>query len=140
MMERFKTMQPYLTIKLALGQSNTWELMFCDRKTCVAQMSFVGENIRKWIEDWMGAAMPLGGRVTKNNACMANSVVYQMSLRLLHETNIEGIQETIEGFLWSGNKDKKRYHLVCSKLICKPRAKGGLGLKNVTKFNIILMC
>jgi hypothetical protein len=36
------------------------------------------------MDGWMGGAMYIGGRVTKIDACLANSVVYHMSMRILH--------------------------------------------------------
>jgi hypothetical protein len=63
-----------------------------------------------------------------------------MSLRLLHKTNKEGLEKPIRRFLWAGNGKKKKYHLVKWKLICKPQCKGGMGMKNFSKFNISLGC
>jgi hypothetical protein len=34
---------------------------------------------------------------------------------------------------------EKKYHLVSWRHICRPRSKGGLGMKYLTKFNISLM-
>jgi hypothetical protein len=92
------------------------------------------------MEGWMGGAMSIGGRVTKIEACLSNSAVYQKSMRLLHKSNIEGMKQPIRAFLWASSRGKKRYHLVKWKLICTPRRKGGLGIKNLYRFNISLMC
>jgi hypothetical protein len=54
-----------------------------------------------------------------------------MSMRLLHKTNIEGMEKPIRVFLWASYRGKRRYHLVKWKLICTPRSKGGLGIKNL---------
>jgi hypothetical protein len=43
-------------------------------------------------------------------------------------------------FFWAGSVDKRKYHFVKWRWICKPKKKGGLGLKNLAKFNVILMC
>jgi hypothetical protein len=55
-------------------------------------MSFVGEKIKKGTDGWMGNALSIGGRVTKIDACLSNSVIYQMSLRLLHKSNIDQME------------------------------------------------
>jgi hypothetical protein len=44
-------------------------------------MKFVGDKIRKGTKGWMGGAMSIGGRVTKIDACLSKSVVYQISMR-----------------------------------------------------------
>ena len=46
----------------------------------------------------------------------------------------------MRSFLWTGGTGKRKYHLVKWKLICKPRSKRGLGVKNLSLFNISLMC
>jgi hypothetical protein len=88
----------------------------------------------------MGGALSIVGRFVKIEACLANSAVYQMLLRLFHKTTIEDFKKPIRAFLWSTNSDKRKYHLVKWKHICKPRSKGGLAIKDLTRFNISLMC
>jgi hypothetical protein len=103
-------------------------------------MKFVEEKLKKGMEGWMSGSMSLGGKVTKIDACLSNSVVYQMSLRLLHKANIEGMEKPIRDFIWASTRGKRRYHLVSWKLVCIPKSKGGLGIKNLRRFNISLMC
>jgi hypothetical protein len=63
-----------------------------------------------------------------------------MSLRLLHKSNIEGMEKPIRSFFWTSTRGKRRYHLVSWKLVCTPKSKGGPGIKNLHRFNISLMC
>ncbi|PNT60803.1 hypothetical protein BRADI_5g05195v3 [Brachypodium distachyon] len=42
--------------------------------------------------------------------------------------------------MWQGGQQKKKYHLVKWKLICRPKKKGGLGVKNLRTLNISLLC
>jgi hypothetical protein len=78
--------------------------------------------------------------VIKIDACLSSVAVYQMSMRLLHKTTIEQIDKPIRSFFWAGSADKKKYHFVKWKWICKPKRKGGLGIKDLHLFNISLMC
>jgi hypothetical protein len=126
-------------------QTGTWPIKYlgisvCHRRTIVAEMKFVGERIRKGTEGWIGGALSIGGRVTKIDACLSNSPVYQMSLRLLHKTNLEELEKPIRAFFWASSRNKKKVYWVSWKRICKPKCKGGLGIKNLTKFNISLIC
>jgi hypothetical protein len=88
-------------------QIGTWPIKYlgtpvCARRTSIAEMKFVEENIKKGVEGWMGnQCMSIGGRVTKIDACLSNSVVYQISLRLIHKTNIEGMEKPIRYFMWA---------------------------------------
>jgi hypothetical protein len=61
-------------------------------------------------------------------------------MRLLQKSNIEGMEKPIRSFLWASYRGRRRYHLVKWKLICTPKSKGGLGVKNLSRFNISLMC
>jgi hypothetical protein len=63
-----------------------------------------------------------------------------MSMRLLHKTIIENMDKRTRSFFWAGSADKRKYHFVKWRWICKPKKKGGLCLKYLTKFNISLMC
>jgi hypothetical protein len=47
--------------------------------------------------------MSTGGRVIKIDACLSNSALYQMSMRLFHKTNIEKIKKPTRAFFWVGN-------------------------------------
>jgi hypothetical protein len=50
------------------------------------------------------------------------------------------MEKPIRAFLWASSRNKKKYYLVFWKRICKPKCKGGLGIKDLTKFSISLMC
>jgi hypothetical protein len=64
----------------------------------VAEMSFLGEKTKKKMGGWMGNAMSIGGRVVKIDACLSSVAVYQMSMRLLHKSNIEQMDKPIRSF------------------------------------------
>jgi hypothetical protein len=51
-------------------------------------------------------------RLVKIDACLSSTVVYQMSLRLLHKTNIEQLDKPIRSFFWASSADKRKYHFV----------------------------
>uniref|UniRef100_A0A0A9ENT9 Uncharacterized protein n=1 Tax=Arundo donax TaxID=35708 RepID=A0A0A9ENT9_ARUDO len=43
-------------------------------------------------------------------------------------------------FFWQGGGTKRKYHLVKWDRICMPKKKGGLGIRNLRKMNISLLC
>jgi len=43
-------------------------------------------------------------------------------------------------FLWQSNGPKKKYHLIKWTVVCKTKCRGGLGIKNIWKMNISLLC
>jgi hypothetical protein len=74
----------------------------CARRPNVAEIGILGEKTKKKICGWVGNSISIGGRVTKIDAFLSSIVVYQMSMRLLHKTNIEEIYKPIRSFLISG--------------------------------------
>jgi hypothetical protein len=41
-----------------------------------------------------------------------------------------------EGFFWQGGHSVRKYHLVKWKILCRPKDREGLGIKNLDKMNI----
>jgi hypothetical protein len=124
-------------------QQGSWPIKYLGTPVCArntTEMSFLGEKTKKKMGGWMGNTMSIGGRVVKINACLSSVAVYQMSMRLLHKSNIEQMDKPIRSFFWSGSADKRKYHFVRWNWICKSKKKDGLGIKNLHKFNVSLMC
>jgi hypothetical protein len=72
---------------------------------------------------WMGNAMSIGGRVVKTDACLSSVAVYQISMRLLHKSNIEHMDKPIRSFFWAASAGKRKYHIVKWKWIYKSKKK-----------------
>jgi hypothetical protein len=43
-------------------------------------------------------------------------------------------------FFWQGSSTKKKYYLVRWTMITRPKNKGGLGVKDLIKMNISILC
>ena len=63
-----------------------------------------------------------------------------MSMSLLHKTIINKIDVIRKRFFWQGGGTKRKYHLVKWSRICQTKEKGGLGVKDLRKMNISLLC
>jgi hypothetical protein len=50
------------------------------------------------------------------------------------------MSKPIRAFFWDGDANKRKYHFIKWRWICKPKSKGGLGIKDLYKLNISLMC
>jgi hypothetical protein len=96
-------------------QKGSWPIKYlgtpvCAKRTTIVEMSFLGEKTRKKMSGWISNSMSIEGRMIKIDACI--SAVYQMSMRLLHKTNIEQMDKPIRYFFWDGSADKRKYHFV----------------------------
>jgi hypothetical protein len=89
-------------------------------------MGFLGEKTKNKMGGWIGNFMSTRGRFIKIVACLCSVAVYQMSMRVLHETNTEEMDRPIRSLFLAGSADKRKYHFVRWRWICKPKKKGGL--------------
>jgi hypothetical protein len=97
-------------------QQGTWPIKYlgapmCARRPTVAEMGFLGEKTKKKMSGWVGNSMSIGGRLIKINACLSSIAIYQMSMRLLHKTNIEEIDKPIRSFFWARSADRRKYQV-----------------------------
>lgn len=63
-----------------------------------------------------------------------------MSIYLLPKTVVYRLDKIRRTFLWQGGGTKKKYHLITWPKICKNKKKGGLGIKDIRKMNLSLLC
>jgi hypothetical protein len=74
------------------------------------------------------------------NSSLSNTPIYHMSMFLLSKTVIKRMDKLRRKLFWQGGSLKKKYHLVKWSKICKAKKKGGLGVKNLRKMNVSLLC
>jgi len=63
-----------------------------------------------------------------------------MSLYLLPISVVENLDKQRRTFFWQGGRVKRKYHLVKWGILCKSKKKGGLGIKDIRKINLSLLC
>lgn len=59
---------------------------------------------------------------------------------LLPKTTVKSLDKQRRTFFWQGGGQKRKYHLVKWEIICKSKKKGGLGIKDIRKTNLSLLC
>lgn len=84
--------------------------------------------------------MSIAGRLTLITSSLNSAPIYHMSLYLLPKTVIKEMDKVRRTFFWQGGHTKRKYHLVKWVKICKSKKKGGLGIKDVRKMNLSLLC
>jgi len=98
------------------------------------------EKNEKKLKVWKGSSLSIAGRTTLINSSLSNSFIYHMSLYLLPKTIVATLDKQRRKFFWQGGGTKKKYHMVAWKTIRASKAKGGLGIKDISKMNISLLC
>jgi hypothetical protein len=87
-----------------------------------------------------GSSLSIGGRAILINSILSNLAIYHMLVFLLPNTTLKRMEKSRRKFFWQRGQLKKKYHLVRWGKICKSKKKGGLGIKNLRKVNISLLC
>jgi hypothetical protein len=98
------------------------------------------EKSAKKLDVWQGGVMSFGGRTILINASLSNASIYHMSMFLLPKTTIENLDKRRRRFFWQEGSLKRKCQLVRWEFFCRDGKKGGLGIKNLRKMNISLLC
>jgi hypothetical protein len=98
------------------------------------------DKYAKKMDVWQGSSLSMAGRTTLINASFVSSTLYHMSMYLVPKTVIKRLDKNRRKFFWLGGSLKRKYHLVRWQKICRSKKKGGLGIKNLWKMNIALLC
>jgi hypothetical protein len=106
----------------------------------VADWLPICEKVMKRLDGWKGSSLSLGGRLVLINSCLSNLPVYAMSMFWLHVSVIDKMDTARKRFFWQGGNMKKKYHLIKWNKITKPKNRGGLGIKDLRRMNISLLC
>ena len=98
------------------------------------------EKNEKKLATWKGSSLSIAGRTTLINSSLSSSFIYHMSMYLLPKTVIKALDKQRRTFFWQGGGTRKKYHLVKWDVICLDKKNGGLGIKDIFKMNISLLC
>jgi hypothetical protein len=106
----------------------------------VADWAKMEEKPAKKLDTWQGNSLSIAGRTTLINSSLVNSTIYHMSMYLLPKTVIKRMDKNRRKFFWQGGSLKKKYHLVQWRKVCRAKKQRGLGIKNLRKVNVSLLC
>ena len=81
----------------------------------------------------------LGGRITLIQSCLTHLPSYFLSLFKIPALVAAKIERMQRDFLWSGVGEGKRNHLVSWDVVCKSKAKRGLGFGKIALRNVALL-
>ncbi|GKV36996.1 hypothetical protein SLEP1_g45072 [Rubroshorea leprosula] len=91
------------------------------------------------LSTWKGRYLSLGGRITLINLVLSSLPVFWMSMYLIPKGTILSLDKIRIGFLWGGAVGEKKINWVKWEQVCKGKKQGGLGVKDLRKFNIALL-
>jgi hypothetical protein len=98
------------------------------------------EKLIKRMDGWKGSALSFGVRLILINLCLSSIPTYYMSMHLLPKTILQRMYRTRKRFFWRGGGEKRKYHLVKWSKANSPKQKCGLGIKDLRRMNLNLLC
>lgn len=105
----------------------------------VVDWSFLVDKIRKRLNKWAGRHISFARRMTLINSILATVHVYQLSFALIPISILNMIKSLQCRFLWGENGVEKKISWVNWDVICKKKNEGGLGVRNLGRFNRALL-
>ncbi|XP_058784527.1 uncharacterized protein LOC131659337 [Vicia villosa] len=91
----------------------------------------VVNNINRRLSSWKGRNITMGGRVTLINSVLNSIPIFTLSFFKIPGNIAKAIRKIQSEFLWSGKLEKRSIHWVKWEVVCRPMAKGGLGVRDV---------
>jgi hypothetical protein len=88
---------------------------------------------------WKRLYLSKGGRVALIKSTLCNLPTYLLSLFPIPADMAKRIEKIQRDFLWGGLNDEVKLHLIDWDTVCSPISEGGLGIRNVRKFNQALL-
>ncbi|GKV41384.1 hypothetical protein SLEP1_g48927 [Rubroshorea leprosula] len=109
------------------------------RRRCIAMWSPMIDSFKKKLASWKNRFISLGGRITLLNSVLSSLPVFMMSVHLLPKGLILILDKIRRNFLWGGGENNKKINWVCWEKVCRSKLDGGLGVKDLRKFNLALL-
>ena len=97
------------------------------------------ERISKRLDWWQKTYLSFGGRITLIQSCLTHMSYYFLSLFKIPASVAAKIERLQRDFLWSKVGEGKRDYLVSWDVMCKSKAKGGLGFEKIILRNVALL-
>ncbi|GKC66612.1 hypothetical protein Tco_1099210 [Tanacetum coccineum] len=97
------------------------------------------DKIKGRTKDWKYKYLSYAGRLMLIAAVLESISMYWASVFKLPKTVIKEINGILKKYMWSNGDSAKGKAKVAWKKICKPREFGGLGIKDLEKWNATLL-
>ncbi|KAL4348543.1 hypothetical protein GQ457_17G007650 [Hibiscus cannabinus] len=117
----------YLGLPLIVGKSK------------MEAFKFLIENVDKRSGNWSKNLLSFGGREIFIKSVAQGIPAYAMCCFMLPDCILEPIVSTTRNFWWSGRHNERGWSHVAWHNLCKPKVAGGLGFRDLKRFNLALL-
>lgn len=96
-------------------------------------------HLKNMVSPWCAKQLSAAGRETLIKAVGQAVATYSMSCFQLSATTCKKITSCLAKFWWGGNEKKKKMHWASWPKVAVPKAVGGMGFREIKKFNQALL-
>ncbi|GKV27402.1 hypothetical protein SLEP1_g36575 [Rubroshorea leprosula] len=97
------------------------------------------QGFKNRLASWKGKLLSLGGRITLVNSVLSSLLVFFMSFFFVPKGVINELEKIRRDFLWGKKEGGGGISWVKWDSVCKPKEEGGLGVRDLRTFNIVLL-
>ena len=91
------------------------------------------------LSKWAQKNISMAGKVTLINSVLNALPIYLLSFFKIPQKVVHRLVTLQRNFLWGGDREHKKIPWVKWEEVCLPKAEGGLGIKDIAKFNEALL-
>ena len=104
-----------------------------------ASFSQIKERVWAKMKGWKERLLSAAGKEVLIKAVAQAIPTYAMSCFKLPQSLCQDLEAMVRKFWWGNNSDNKKIHWVKWKSLCQPKSSGGLGFRDLGKFNKALL-
>ncbi|XP_021717958.1 uncharacterized protein LOC110685744 [Chenopodium quinoa] len=97
--------------------------------------SHLCEKIDRRLAGWKSKYLSLAGRITLAKSTLSTMSFYSMQTAKVPRTITENIDRKLRRFIWGGNEDKNKVHILAWDTLQKPKDQGGIGISSAKQAN-----
>lgn len=101
--------------------------------------NFLCEKIDRRLAGWKTKYLSLAGRITLAKSIVSSLAYYSMQTAKIPKIVCDDIDRKTRRFVWGGNEDTKKVHLIAWDALQRPKDQGGLGLHSASHANKAFM-
>ncbi|KAG7583258.1 Reverse transcriptase domain [Arabidopsis suecica] len=102
-------------------------------------LGFITDRLKSRLSGWYEKTLSLGGKEVLIKSVALALPVYAMSCFRLTKHQCQKITSAISQFWWNESENKNKMHWVSWEKICKSKKQGGLGFRDIGRFNQALL-
>nr|KYP35531.1 Putative ribonuclease H protein At1g65750 family [Cajanus cajan] len=97
------------------------------------------EKVKKRLSRWKCTTLSFGGRIALLKSVLHSIPIYFLSFFKAPKGIISSIESLFKSFLWGADQDNRKINWVAWDVVCRDKIHGGLGIKDLTAFNLALL-